>query len=122
MLRVWISTQAPLPIKNGLARIFGLPEFKVEVIAPDVGGGFGTKIMLFYPGGDPGAVRGDAPRPAREVDRGPASSTCVAASQERGQLHDVEVAFDDDGPHPRRCATASCTTRAPTRRTASSCR
>jgi carbon-monoxide dehydrogenase large subunit len=48
-LRVWSSTQAPLPIKNGLARIFGLPEFKVEVVAPDTGGGFGTKIMLFYP-------------------------------------------------------------------------
>ena len=28
---------------------FGLPEFNVEVVAPDVGGGFGTKIMLFYP-------------------------------------------------------------------------
>src|SRR5206468_1976373 len=40
-LRVWSSTQAPLPVKNGLARIFGLPEFNVEVIAPDVGGGFG---------------------------------------------------------------------------------
>ena len=48
-LRVWSSTQAPLPIKNGLARIFGLPEFQVEVVAPDTGGGFGTKIMLFYP-------------------------------------------------------------------------
>src|SRR5881409_4118278 len=48
-LRVWSSTQAPLPVKNGLARIFGLPEFNVEVIAPDVGGGFGTKIMLFFP-------------------------------------------------------------------------
>src|SRR5262245_16062324 len=48
VLRAWIATQAPLPIKNGLARLFGLPEFKVEVVAPDVGGGFGTKIMLFY--------------------------------------------------------------------------
>jgi CO/xanthine dehydrogenase Mo-binding subunit len=48
-LKVWDSTQAPLPIKNGLARLFGLPEFNVEVVAPDVGGGFGTKIMLFYP-------------------------------------------------------------------------
>src|SRR5207253_2878774 len=49
VLRVWDSTQAPLPIKNGLAGLFGLPEFNVEVVAPDVGGGFGTKIMLFYP-------------------------------------------------------------------------
>ena len=49
VLRVWDSTQAPLPIKNGLAGLFGLPEFNVEVVAPDVGGGFGTKIMLFFP-------------------------------------------------------------------------
>src|SRR5262249_34982534 len=32
VLRVWTSTQAPLPVKNGLARLFGLPEFRVEVI------------------------------------------------------------------------------------------
>src|SRR5262249_31670962 len=31
VLRVWTSTQAPLPIKNGLARMFGLPEYDVEV-------------------------------------------------------------------------------------------
>src|SRR5258706_143294 len=49
MLTCWISTQGPIPIRNGLAAIFHLPEHKVRVIAPDVGGGFGTKIMLFYP-------------------------------------------------------------------------
>src|SRR5437773_689915 len=43
VLRAWISTQAPLPIKNGLARLFGLPEFNVEVMAPDIGGAFGAK-------------------------------------------------------------------------------
>ena len=35
MLRAWISTQAPLPLEDELAGLFGLPEFKVEVIAPD---------------------------------------------------------------------------------------
>src|SRR5947199_1844344 len=48
-LTCWISTQGPIPIRNGLAAIFHLPEHKVRVIAPDVGGGFGPKIMLFYP-------------------------------------------------------------------------
>ncbi len=48
-LTAWISTQAPLPLANGLAGLFGLPENKVRVVAPDVGGGFGTKIMMFYP-------------------------------------------------------------------------
>jgi len=95
-LRVWISTQAPLPIKNGLARIFGLPEFKVDVIAPDTGGGFGTKIMLFYP--EEVLVPYVAMRLSRPVkwteDR---LEHFVSASHERGQLHDVEVACDEAG-------------------------
>src|SRR5947199_1712757 len=95
-LRVWSSTQAPLPVKNGLARIFGLPEFNVEVIAPDTGGGFGTKIMLFYP--EEILVPYAAMRLGRPVkwteDR---LEHFVSASQERAQLHDVEVACDADG-------------------------
>jgi carbon-monoxide dehydrogenase large subunit len=95
-LKVWSSTQAPLPIKNGLARIFGLPEFKVEVVAPDTGGGFGTKIMLFYP--EEILVPYSAMRLGRPVkwteDR---LEHLVSASHERGQLHDVEVACDAGG-------------------------
>ncbi len=96
MLRAWISTQAPLPIKNGLARLFGLPEFKVEVVAPDIGGAFGTKIMLFYPEEilvPCGAIR--LGRPVKWIeDR---REHLMSASHERGQLHDVEVAIDGDG-------------------------
>jgi aerobic carbon-monoxide dehydrogenase large subunit len=96
VLRVWTSTQAPLPIKNGLARMFGLPEFQVEVIAPDVGGGFGTKIMLFYP--EEILVPWAAMRLGRPVkwteDR---QEHLIAANQERGQNHEVEVAIDGDG-------------------------
>src|SRR6266480_2191063 len=40
-LTCWISTQGPIPLRNGLAAIFQLPEHKVRVVAPDVGGGFG---------------------------------------------------------------------------------
>ncbi len=96
VLRAWISTQAPLPIKNGLARLFGLPEFKVEVIAPDIGGGFGTKIMLFYPEEIlvPYAAL-TLGRPVKWIeDR---REHLVSASQERGQIHEVEVATDEAG-------------------------
>ena len=96
VLRVWDSTQAPLPIKNGLAGLFGLPEFNVEVVAPDVGGGFGTKIMLFYP--EEILVPHAAITLGRPVkwteDR---REHLIAANQERGQIHDVEVGFDDAG-------------------------
>ncbi len=96
MLKVWISTQAPLPIKNGLARLFGLPEFKVEVMAPDVGGGFGTKIMLFYP--EEIVVPAAAMRLGRAVKWiETRAEHLTASSQERGQLHEVEVATDETG-------------------------
>src|SRR5207245_5190846 len=42
-LTVWTSTQAPFRIRSSLARMLGLDEGHVRVIAPDVGGGFGVK-------------------------------------------------------------------------------
>src|SRR5438876_1063306 len=48
-LTVWDTTQAPVFIRNGLAGMLGLSERQVRVIAPFVGGGFGPKIMMFYP-------------------------------------------------------------------------
>ena len=95
-LTCWISTQGPIPIRNGLAAIFKLPEHKVRVIAPDVGGGFGTKIMMFYPEEilTPFAaiLLG---RPVKWIeDR---REHFISANQERSQLHQVEYAFDDQG-------------------------
>jgi len=96
MLTCWISTQGPIPIRNGLAAIFHLPEHKVRVIAPDVGGGFGTKIMMFYPEEilTPfAAIR--LGRPVKWIeDR---REHFISANQERSQLHEVEYAFDDQG-------------------------
>ena len=48
-LTIWDTTQAPVFLRNGLAGMLGLSERQVRVIAPFVGGGFGPKIMLFYP-------------------------------------------------------------------------
>lgn len=46
-LTVWASTQAPHLLRTGLAEVLGLPESRLRVIAPAVGGGFGTKMHLF---------------------------------------------------------------------------
>jgi aerobic carbon-monoxide dehydrogenase large subunit len=95
-LTVWDATQAPLTIKNGLANMLGLPEFKVEVIAPDVGGGFGTKIMMFF------AEEVLVPWAAIQL-RQPVKWTedrrehFISANQERGQLHTARVAVDARG-------------------------
>lgn len=96
MLTCWISTQGPIPIRNGLAAIFHLPEHKVRVIAPDVGGGFGTKIMMFYPEEilTPYAAM-HLGKPVKWIeDR---REHFISANQERSQLHEVEYAFDDQG-------------------------
>src|SRR5947208_3455587 len=96
MLTCWISTQGPIPIRNGLAAIFHLPEHKVRVIAPDVGGGFGPKIMMFYPEEvlTPFAAI-HLGRPVKWIeDR---REHFISTNQERSQLHEVEYAFDDQG-------------------------
>ena len=95
-LEVWDSTQNPIGIHHGLVRLFGLTDEQVRVVAPDVGGGFGTKIMMFYPEEvliPLAAMRLDRPVKWIEDRR----EHLVASNQERGQLHDAEVAFDDDG-------------------------
>ena len=46
-LTFWSGTQVPHIVRNMLAGLLGLPEGSVRVIAPDVGGGFGTKSVLY---------------------------------------------------------------------------
>jgi aerobic carbon-monoxide dehydrogenase large subunit len=95
-LTVYDSTQSPTSIRGGLAVLFGLPETSVEVIAPDVGGGFGPKIMLFYP--DELLVPHAAMQLGRPVkwteDR---REHFTAVNHERAQLHDVSVGYDGEG-------------------------
>jgi aerobic carbon-monoxide dehydrogenase large subunit len=45
-LRLYSSTQIPVMLKRVLVEVLGLPESRVEVIAPDIGGGFGIKIAV----------------------------------------------------------------------------
>ncbi|MGE4082721.1 MAG: molybdopterin cofactor-binding domain-containing protein [Vicinamibacterales bacterium] len=95
-LTVWDTTQAPIPIRNGLARMLGLAESQVQVIAPFVGGGFGPKIMMFYPEEVlvPWAARALG-RPVKWTeDR---LENFVATTQERSQIHDAEIALAADG-------------------------
>ena len=46
-LTVWASTQIPHLLRTLLAGAIHLPENRIQVIAPDVGGGFGAKIQLY---------------------------------------------------------------------------
>jgi carbon-monoxide dehydrogenase large subunit len=46
-LTLWSGTQIPHLARHGLAEILDLAENRIRVIAPDVGGGFGVKAMLY---------------------------------------------------------------------------
>ena len=48
-LTMWATTQAPHAHRTLLAMVSGLPEHKIRVISPDIGGGFGNKVPI-YPG------------------------------------------------------------------------
>jgi aerobic carbon-monoxide dehydrogenase large subunit len=95
-MTIWDTTQAPIPIRNGLAAMLGLLESQVNVIAPFVGGGFGPKIMMFYPEEvllPWAAMRLHRPLKWTE-DR---QENFYATTQERGQVHDAEMALTRDG-------------------------
>jgi carbon-monoxide dehydrogenase large subunit len=95
-LTVWDTTQAPIPIRNGLAGMLGLMQSQVRVVAPFVGGGFGPKIMMFYP--EEVLVPWAAMKLGRPVkwceDR---QENFYATTQERSQIHEAEIAVDADG-------------------------
>ncbi|MDP7344359.1 MAG: molybdopterin-dependent oxidoreductase, partial [Alphaproteobacteria bacterium] len=95
-LTVWDGTQAPISVRGGLASILGLDEDKVRVTAPDVGGGFGQKVLLFYP--DELLVPLAAMQLGRPVkyieDR---NENFIGSSQERTQIHELELAATRDG-------------------------
>jgi len=95
-LTIWDTTQAPIPIRNGTAARLGLSEHQVRVIAPFIGGGFGPKIMMFY------AEEMVIPWAAKKLNRPikwieDRRENFYATTQERGQVHDVEMALSRDG-------------------------
>ncbi|MCH7665283.1 MAG: molybdopterin-dependent oxidoreductase [Acidobacteria bacterium] len=76
--------------------MLGLSETRVRVIAPFIGGGFGPKIMMFYPEEVliPWASVA-LERPVKWIeDR---EENFVATTHERGQIHDAEIALRRDG-------------------------
>ena len=95
-LTVWDGTQATLSVRGGLASLFRIDEDKVRVIAPNVGGGFGQKIMMFHP--DEVLVplaSMELGRPVKYIeDR---VENFIGASQERTQIHTLEIAAMKDG-------------------------
>ncbi len=95
-LTVWSSTQTSTGVRGCVAAKLGLDLAKVDVITPDVGGGFGVKIMHPWP------EELLVPMAAMKLGR-PVKYTedrrehFISAAHERAQEHHVEVGFDDEG-------------------------
>ena len=95
-LLVHDATQAPTGIRAGLSRLFGLDIDRVDVVAPDVGGGFGVKVIQFYPEEVlvPLAARNLGMPVKWTEDR---REHFVGSTHERKQVHHVRVGASDDG-------------------------
>ena len=99
-LRMYSSTQASTSVRAAVAAKLELPVTKVECIAPDVGGGFGVKIVHPWPEEVlvPWAARRLAPLAPEGIkwteDR---REHFTSSAHEREQQHHVRVGFDDDG-------------------------
>jgi carbon-monoxide dehydrogenase large subunit len=93
-LTVWSSTQTPHAGARILSEVLGRDQDRVRVVAPDVGGGFGPKLV-FYPEDVCIALAALLlKRPVKWIeDR---YEHFVSTTQERDQYWDVEIAVDAD--------------------------
>jgi carbon-monoxide dehydrogenase large subunit len=94
-LTVWTSTQLAHEVRAFLMGLLWLDENQIRVVAPDVGGGFGAKFVM-YPEEVAVAAAGlRLGRPLKWVeDR---REHFLAAVQERDEYWDLEAAFENDG-------------------------
>ncbi len=94
-LTLWTSTQLAHEVRAFLMRLLNLDENRLRVVAPDVGGGFGGKFVLYPEEVALSAACLKLRRPIKWVeDR---REHFCAAVQERDQYWDIEVAFDGEG-------------------------
>ncbi|MGH7310174.1 MAG: xanthine dehydrogenase family protein molybdopterin-binding subunit, partial [Candidatus Rokuibacteriota bacterium] len=94
-LTVWMSTQVPHMMQAVLADLFGLPEHRVRVIAPDVGGSFGIKIHVYQDDMAAVALALRLGRPVKWVAS--RRESFLSDIHAREQTIAVEVAVADDG-------------------------
>ncbi len=94
-LNMWSSTQMSHELYYMLSDMLGLPESQVRVIAPDVGGGFGSKFLVYPEEIAVAAAARLCRRPVKWVeDR---QEHFLAGIQERDQYFELEVGADNEG-------------------------
>jgi aerobic carbon-monoxide dehydrogenase large subunit len=94
-MTLYSATQIPHILKVQIAATCGIPEHKVRVVAPAVGGGFGSKLNVYAEELIAVAVARRLGVPARWTES--RSENAVATIQGRGQIQHMEMAADADG-------------------------
>jgi carbon-monoxide dehydrogenase large subunit len=94
-LTLWDTNQNPHIIRLLISMLTGLPENKLRVIAPDVGGGFGSKIFLYAEQLLITAIAQDLTVPVKWVET--RSENYQATTHGRDHISYVEMAFKKSG-------------------------
>jgi carbon-monoxide dehydrogenase large subunit len=94
-IRMWTSTQVPFGVRGAVADSLGLPEASVRVIAGDVGGAFGGKLMTYPEQSVIAAIAKKLDRPVRWFEY--RTENMVAMTHGRGHVQDVALGATADG-------------------------
>jgi aerobic carbon-monoxide dehydrogenase large subunit len=94
-ITLYSATQIPHILKVMTAITLGIPEHQVRVIAPSVGGGFGSKLNVYAEELLCMALARKHGVPVRWNET--RSENALATIQGRGQIQDIELAADADG-------------------------
>jgi carbon-monoxide dehydrogenase large subunit len=94
-LTLWSSTQIPGIARDALAELLGLPVSRVRVVAPDVGGGFGIKTVLYPEEIVVAALARIVGRPVRWT--GDRREDLLTSTQAWDEVIDAELALDAAG-------------------------
>jgi len=94
-LTVYSATQIPHLLRTQLTILLGVPENKLRVIAPEVGGGFGAKLNVYAEEAVVSWVAMQLGRPVKYIET---RSECFQAMiHGRDQIDDLEIAAKKDG-------------------------
>src|ERR1044071_8803411 len=94
-LTIWSSTQIPHLMRTQVALMIGIPENKLRVITPEVGGGFGSKLNVYSEEALLGWISMQLGKPVKWIET--RRENMQATIHGRGQVGDVEVAIKNDG-------------------------
>jgi carbon-monoxide dehydrogenase large subunit len=93
-LTLWSSTQIPHLMRTQVAIMIGIPENRLRVITPEVGGGFGSKLNVYAEEALLGWISMQLGKPAKWIET--RRENMAATIHGRGQVGEIEIGFKND--------------------------